>query len=1769
MKFFTAITIVFACNRVLTPVSPFTDIYSAIPFAQGLGASYILCLGNPTASGSYSWYEGYPLESVSLTIEYFLHRSLCLPSNCTHQTIWLRATFNLRLSDNSHLTLRNVRLSGQKMLMKNCGEDWCTHCLGSPFSDGVDTVEATDLCNGYEAFFDIGGGNLTIENALIEKIQVRAQNFIVLWSEAVLEISNCTIKDMDFASAFISTSFGFSDPQRKILLNNLTVTHFNPGHVYTSDYDGDSGFIYTDVVENFTLSGSLFEDNMQLANPDSYSRNSFIDIRQIQAVVIRDCVFRRSMHSFRFGKNANDDTILRISNCLFEGDWVERQAYISLPGINHVRVILEQSTFSRITVRNTDNLVWLQPVLYSSLVLNHTQFLSNRFSASSAIPWTFFATDGFDEIIISDSVFIDNQQAAPGEASLISELLKFGLQTEFSIDLITTIPCNCTAVLALDTCPIVNILNLTVAQSNCNTAVHIVLQYLESELNVTAESLHITDANNGFQIGRELPVRVTVLNSIFQRIAYSAINMTYSSSDPLELLVNSTTFEACGGGSSCIAFAGSRLQVLRSSFASSTIQYNLTSSPSRQPPPEAVCMISLCTFTQSPAGDINIHSDLPTLPLTLLITDSSFVTDISGSITFDDPYFASALLRNCSFFGGGKIMKRSVIISSHISGTLEFFQVFFRGYQASGNVLVLLTTGGTGQHSADRLTVLREVVIADSEFLAGVKLDSKKFKSKASAFACRFERNKGVIIWNSGGIFEDTGSSFEGNQADNNNSCYLQEGQSTGNFTYTKFHDNVKSGCLYLKGPSSSTHFNNCVFKGNQVNTDKGVVNVDKSAILMVADSQFVANSAAYGSVIAITNSRLSILIRNSAFQGNNGAAMIKSTDSSNLLLLNTSIIGSTQAFTLSSSILTVQDCYFSYLNRLFLATFASSLTISSSTVTLCSGKIIQTESQSSLILNSTSFESITSQEAAISVIDGVVQISNLTVQNCQIGTTFLSAQRANMTITASEFTRIHGLVITTQDCPLIVVTDSYLGDLDSKGALDLHSSQEIQLKHVQVNRVNAEIGVRLAASKVTADNCQFRYIQGRGSGAVQVQAVRFMLVNTSFAHNQALGTDSVGGALKLATTTASILNCSFISNTAQSGGAIYWTTNPPVLLGNIYMRNQALYGSTSASPVHHFILFNVSSLVMASGQAVAKPIVLGLLDRENQLVASESDTLIRLEGPGLSGTLSTLTTNGLLRFADFTVAGSPNSHLILTVQYAPQIAIKIPILLRNCIGGEIVTGTVCSVCPVNKYSVGINSEHCTECLDLGVCPGDGHLYPKSGSWRPSISYDGLLKCPNPDACLDHSNYTIQTGHCADLYQGNLCQSCIATASRNGPDKCALCPNITLNLIMIAFSLLTVIIIIAVLTRSALKSTARRTKQIGPLLKMLLNYMQVMVLIMRFPIVWPKLLQDFLAIHEYAGGSGEQYMSVDCLSSEPFFHKTIAMAVLPVILILLNMLIWSLIWIVHSLWQRPINLREKCTCSLIVSLFYIHPHLVRISLSCFVCVSIESEQMWLRVEQSILCWDKQHSTMALAAALPTAIIWGLGIPALALFQLIRLRKRLGEERLQAMIGFLYNGYQERYYYWEVVSITRKMIIAALCAFTAPFSEVLQAMTLLLFLCGAALLQLRCSPLKLAELNRVELLSTVVLLLTAYSGLYFSFSPMKERARMVLLVLVILVNCIYLAYVVRALGRAALRRLVRRLFRACLGYKFTNLSNHRLPLKCKHAYQERLQRQSLS
>eukprot|EP00347_Sterkiella_histriomuscorum_P002765 403366887 len=153
------------------------------------------------------------------------------------------------------------------------------------------------------------------------------------------------------------------------------------------------------------------------------------------------------------------------------------------------------------------------------------------------------------------------------------------------------------------------------------------------------------------------------------------------------------------------------------------------------------------------------------------------------------------------------------------------------------------------------------------------------------------------------------------------------------------------------------------------------------------------------------------------------------------------------------------------------------------------------------------------------------------------------------------------------------------------------------------------------------------------------------------------------------------------------------------------------------------------------------------------------------------------------------------------------------------------------------------------------------------------------------------------------------------------------------------------------------------------------------------------------------------------------------------------------------------------------------------------CIDIDGESR-NKEDLEILCDSDEHSIWKLFIALPSIIVWGLGIPFFALTLIGRLRNQLETVQARAQFGFLYRGYKREYYYWEILIMYRKIVLIFISVFVTNDGIITQALLIFILLVGVLVYTLKKKPFQNEKVNNIESISIVACTITIFCGIFF-------------------------------------------------------------------------------
>lgn len=1556
-----------------------------------------------------------------------------------------------------HLAFVNVTLSGQHYFLADCDQDWCTHCLNPDLlvlhSDGSyrtvidDHVVNLDepmywmyqtrcnwgsFSNAFEVFET---GKLSFEGSSLTDMRSRWPSFVYV--SGSLTIRQTNIERMDTSDAFIR-----SGRRSFILIEDSVLTGLNRDHAYSPTLISDTGLLAGRAV--VTVRRSRFEDNLVLES--SFKRSPAL-ISVFNTLEIEDTQFRRCTGTMEVTMSLN------LTNVLFEAHFARSVVLLS-----YENTMLTRCQFiANHSIRNMLNAAFT--VIDSSLFINNraigttgdslivfrtnTPVVTNcTFEANGALDSSF--KDYWSVYYLGQGLLNDNEisteMATWVESSICRSLiqtafLSFTLLNSRILDRTTGTPC-------------LNALTLEAMLSNTGLLSQISSTFISSrgERGVFATSY----------MAGTLTLEDTVLEGAGALLGISGLGGA-------NYVLNATnvTFQKAAGA--VMRSASVTLTSVFGRFVRCKWLDNIGLDAGGIVVREGSLWLRECEFRNNScsanAGDIYVSSEVQTAEVDFGNSSFAHSRSILSAASVLLAGRVIGKLENCSF-SAAKSESGMVLRTAHTEGSVVLAGLVFVDIDLPGAALIQVSAGTAATTTLEGLQVLQ------CSFLQGIAIDSWQGSPTVLSRFNLFSRNYGSVVSLTAGVFSDFGSVFESNAADSE--LYFQGSHSSATFLNSVFTRNRPSstvGMIYTEGPNASLSFLNCSFDANNELRSNGVMHLQPGVSVVFLSCGFRGHTSPL-----VVSQALAVLVTGCSFEDNGDLLRVQVGQAVIAECSFARVQPSLAAITVINSNFTLLRSNFTEVStRPLLSGLSSNITLINMLITSVQydGDIVALV-DSTLYVSLSSFLSISSGSSLLALNLCVLTLSQVNISEANAERSLVSITESTVDCTAVQVTNSASQVMQVSKASRLTLESCKFMNISTQqqvGVLDCLACTNITISNCYFAFISASLvgGVSSQSTYIEVNNTDFTSVKGQESGALRLSAVTALIAYSHFDNNTAV---SAGGALYLAAQSASIHHSSFRFNTAQSGGGIYWTRSPPVLVSVHFANNEANYGPDQASYMAQLRVDN-SSRELASGQIYRDILRVYIEDHIGQVIKTDYQTRASLSGVGLSGLLEATARAGQLEFTGFSATAVPGSNRIVSIS-ADLLRFQFALRFRHCILGEKLENSTCVPCPVDTYSLSINSTQCRHCPDTAECPGDGQLYPKSGFSRPNETSDIVQSCPRAQACLGHEGFQSRTGRCAELYSGKRCQSCVVGARRSGRDRCSSCPassSLTWQASLVALTLLPLWL-----------GQAIAPVRVQTLLRTMQHYLQLTALLADFDFGWPEALQGFFSLHRYLGNGLQYFLPIQCIFTESFIVSTLIVTLAPLVAILGLTVLWAIAFLVRGIQA---SLSEW----ILVSLTYLHPFLLREAASLWSCEQEETGS-WLRSELEVRCWSFSHRVAALAIGLPALIIWGVGIPAAVLLVIVH-------QRQQPRPGPLRAGYRDQRFYWTVVLLLLKACLALLYVFTAKWSAFEQALTVVLLLFGAVVLQVQGAPYQIAEGNRVEMRGLLLVLSIAYSGLYFS------------------------------------------------------------------------------
>ncbi|CAI2383343.1 unnamed protein product [Moneuplotes crassus] len=727
-----------------------------------------------------------------------------------------------------------------------------------------------------------------------------------------------------------------------------------------------------------------------------------------------------------------------------------------------------------------------------------------------------------------------------------------------------------------------------------------------------------------------------------------------------------------------------------------------------------------------------------------------------------------------------------------------------------------------------------------------------------------------------------------------------------------------------------------------------------------------------------------------------------------------------------------------------------------------------------------------------------------------------------------------------------------------------VESFSNITLKNVTMGAYLQDSQIKLFANS-TFENCGTDNVKYGGAIYIhkknEISAKNNeMISNCNFTNNKAQN----GAAIAINNQSNSqnvilISDTSFDSNTATvQGGGIYYTDRRPLMKGLRLSKNNAVYGSDIASHSYmiRFINFgeNITTLdSVGSGVIIKEVYQAKLVDYDGQTMNLINKGVIKIERnlshTSTGGIPYARITNGVANLTDFSfiaLPGSLNIPFSLTsnhINYEDSNQLsqlkntseesKFIVNFRYCKPGEIQTDNkTCTQCNFGSYSLEWNSTRCQPCIQNANCLGADKIEAHKGYWRSKNRSENVISCLREKSCL--GGYHPDGEHpvaCEKGYEGFLCAECsIVDGNKYQPSynyECLKCPSKIVNLLeIISFQLIALAFISFIIIINYKK---KGENQLSVLLRIFINYMQLMTIIMTSNINFPSVFHKVFTQSDRVNSPQRTFFSFDCLIENyeiRMFAPSNALLKLSLYLILpIVVLIFVVLGILsyrllmrYCKSKKKFNWKRCIAISFICIVFIFHPTLISQFLSTLQCVKVDSDDFRMLMHMEFKCYSSDHLKWIFLVGFPILLIWVIGMPAIAFFILLRKKRLLEFPEEQKNLLVLYQGLRSRKFYWELINTFRKFIVISLNIFMEEYNPYYRILCIILSLTIIARMQERLRPYKIDSNNKIEMLCVITIILTLYCTLVFI--PKNEGVNSVYYISLILAYTININFIVQ-------------------------------------------------
>ncbi|CAD8149375.1 unnamed protein product [Paramecium octaurelia] len=410
------------------------------------------------------------------------------------------------------------------------------------------------------------------------------------------------------------------------------------------------------------------------------------------------------------------------------------------------------------------------------------------------------------------------------------------------------------------------------------------------------------------------------------------------------------------------------------------------------------------------------------------------------------------------------------------------------------------------------------------------------------------------------------------------------------------------------------------------------------------------------------------------------------------------------------------------------------------------------------------------------------------------------------------------------------------------------------------------------------------------------------------------------------------------------------------------------------------------------------------------------------------------------------------NLQMTCVIQLKEVIKFQLNVKTFPCQVGEYYYESQCLQCEAKRgyYSLEPKASYCLK-IDPKMISKNTinqiELYPRY--WRPSSKSSLISFCiRKPENCL--GGWETGDDSCQLGSIGGLCEECdiynirgFGQYYQNSSYKCQYCQNFigkaAISIVITIITLLSTYLTVnsaqlLFMNFKRLKYTTVHYKiifrqgqdQSAALIKMIVNYFQILIGIKSFQVQMYSNIIDFL--NPFSNPVGSSLYSYDCFYSQQSNVPVIYINLMINLLIpIFYYLLFITIYLVVILFKKAKLSITIYFTAILYLLFYTQPQIIN-ELGSLAAKRKISGITYINKNVQYLYSTQTHKNWMTFCIIPLLIFEGAILPLIILLKLIKIRKHFNSDRFRKIWGYIFNDYQESCYYWEIFRIFQRQII---------------------------------------------------------------------------------------------------------------------------------------------